>query len=145
MKKIATLFITSLLCMAAQAQGLGPAHARVNGTPIKKQAVTLGQLQERGLVRKAARKATDEKPITAAPEGRLLDNMYVNSHSFGLGWGSAYTQVVDGGLGGVVEGKDGYVYVKGPISQAYVWALGTPWVKCKKLAADTIEMCPILI
>lgn len=140
MKKIATLFITSLLCMAAQAQGLGPAHARVNGTPIKKQAVTLGQLQERGLVRKAARKATDEKPITAAPEGRLLDNMYVNSHSFGLGWGSAYTQVVDGGLGGVVEGKDGYVYVKGPISQAYVWSLGTPWVKCKKLAADTIEM-----
>ena len=55
MKKIATLFITSLLCMAAQAQGLGPAHARVNGTPLKKQTVTLGQLQERGLVRKAAR------------------------------------------------------------------------------------------
>lgn len=140
MKKIATLMITSLLCLAAQAQGFSPAHARVNGTPLKKQAATLAQLQERGIVHKAARKATDEKPIATAPEGRLLDNMYVNSTGFGLGWGSAYKQVVDGGLGGVVEGKDGYVYVKGPVSQAYVWSLGTPWVKCKKLTGDTIEM-----
>ena len=63
----------------------------------------------------------DEEPIMDAPEGTLHDNMYASSYAYGLGWGDVYIQNVDGGIGKVVEGTDGNLYIYNPISQGYIW------------------------
>ena len=89
---------------------------------------------------KPAKGTTNEKPLTETPAGRLVDNMYVTSNAYGLGIGQAYQQNVDGALGAVVEGSDGFVYIQQPLSQAYVLALGKPWMKAQRLAGDTILM-----
>ena len=66
-----------------------------------------------------------------APEGTLYDNMYASSFAYGLGWGDIYIQNVDGGIGKVVEGNDGNLYIYNPISQGYIWFSILPWIKAE--------------
>ena len=73
----------------------------------------------------------DEEPIMDVPEGILHDNMYASSSAYGLGWGDIYTQEVDGGIGKVVEGADGNLYIYNPISQGYIWFSILPWIKAE--------------
>lgn len=138
MKPIITLALCALTGLAAQAQ---LANTNVRTTPMKRQT-TLSQLRATShmAIKKAAPHKAEGEPITDAPAGTLIDNMYATSKGYGLGLGDTYVQNVDGGLGGVVEAEDGYIYVKAPISQAYVWLLGTPWIRCEKAAGDTIVM-----
>ncbi len=73
----------------------------------------------------------DEEPIMDAPEGTLHDNMYATSFAYGLGWGDIYIQDVNGGIGKVVEGTDGNLYIYNPISQGYIWFSILPWIKAE--------------
>ena len=73
----------------------------------------------------------EEEPIMEAPEGTLYDNMYATSFAYGLGWGDIYIQNVDGGIGKVVEGTDGNLYIYNPISQGYIWFSILPWIKAE--------------
>ena len=73
----------------------------------------------------------EEEPIMDVPEGTLYDNMYASSFAFGLGWGDIYIQDVDGGIGKVVEGTDGNLYIYNPISQGYIWFSILPWIKAE--------------
>ena len=73
----------------------------------------------------------EEEPIMDTPEGILHDNMYATSSAYGLGWGDIYIQEVDGGIGKVVEGTDGNLYIYNPISQGYVWFSILPWIKAE--------------
>lgn len=75
--------------------------------------------------------AEEEEPIMEAPEGVLYDNMYATSFAYGLGWGDIYIQDVDGGIGKVVEGADGNLYIYNPISQGYIWFSILPWIKAE--------------
>lgn len=79
----------------------------------------------------AAPMRVDEEPIMDVPEGILHDNMYASSSAYGLGWGDIYTQEVDGGIGKVVEGADGNLYIYNPISQGYIWFSILPWIKAE--------------
>ena len=72
-----------------------------------------------------------EEPIMDIPEGILHDNMYASSFAYGLGWGDIYIQDVDGGIGKVVEGTDGNLYIYNPISQGYIWFTILPWIKAE--------------
>ena len=72
-----------------------------------------------------------EEPIMDTPEGILHDNMYASSFAYGLGWGDIYIQDVDGGIGKVVEGTDGNLYIYNPISQGYIWFSILPWIKAE--------------
>ena len=73
----------------------------------------------------------EEEPIMDVPEGILYDNMYASSFAYGLGWGDVYIQNVDGGIGKVVEGTDGNLYIYNPISQGYIWFAILPWIKAE--------------
>ena len=73
----------------------------------------------------------EEEPIMEAPDGVLHDNMYASSFAYGLGWGDIYIQNVDGGIGKVVEGTDGNLYIYNPISQGYIWFSILPWIKAE--------------
>ena len=73
----------------------------------------------------------EEEPIMDVPEGTLYDNMYATSFAYGLGWGDIYIQDVDGGIGKVVEGTDGNLYIYNPISQGYIWFSILPWIKAE--------------
>ena len=79
----------------------------------------------------AAPRLVEEEPIMEAPEGTLYDNMYASSFAYGLGWGDIYIQNVDGGIGKVVEGNDGNLYIYNPISQGYIWFSILPWIKAE--------------
>lgn len=78
-----------------------------------------------------ARALAEEEPIMDVPEGTLYDNMYATSFAYGLGWGDIYIQDVDGGIGKVVEGTDGNLYIYNPISQGYIWFSILPWIKAE--------------
>ncbi|MBQ9577597.1 MAG: hypothetical protein IJV11_12055 [Muribaculaceae bacterium] len=73
----------------------------------------------------------EEEPIMDVPDGVLHDNMYASSFAYGLGWGDIYIQNVDGGIGKVVEGDDGNLYIYNPISQGYIWFSILPWIKAE--------------
>ena len=122
MKKTLLLMISAMVVAAASAAPQKLQNVKVNHQPLKAASMSLKKAHEDGLVAKPKKVSIKEGelPITDAPAGRLIDNMYVNSSAYGLGFGGIYYQAVDGGLGGVVEGDDGFLYVKGPISQAYV-------------------------
>ena len=79
----------------------------------------------------AAPARAEEEPIMDQPEGTLYDNMYATSFAYGLGWGDIYIQDVDGGIGKVVEGADGNLYIYNPISQGYIWFSILPWIKAE--------------
>ena len=79
----------------------------------------------------AAPARAEEEPIMDVPEGTLYDNMYASSFAYGLGWGDIYIQNVDGGIGKVVEGNDGNLYIYNPISQGYIWFSILPWIKAE--------------
>ena len=79
----------------------------------------------------AAPVLAEEEPIMDVPEGTLYDNMYASSFAYGLGWGDIYIQNVDGGIGKVVEGADGNLYIYNPISQGYIWFSILPWIKAE--------------
>ena len=79
----------------------------------------------------AAPARDEEEPIMDVPEGTLYDNMYATSFAYGLGWGDIYIQDVDGGIGKVVEGTDGNLYIYNPISQGYIWFSILPWIKAE--------------
>ena len=79
----------------------------------------------------AAPARAEEEPIMDVPEGTLYDNMYASSFAYGLGWGDIYIQNVDGGIGKVVEGTDGNLYIYNPISQGYIWFAILPWIKAE--------------
>ena len=79
----------------------------------------------------AAPVLAEEEPIMDVPEGTLYDNMYATSFAYGLGWGDIYIQNVDGGIGKVVEGTDGSLYIYNPISQGYIWFSILPWIKAE--------------
>ena len=79
----------------------------------------------------AAPVRAEEEPIMDVPEGTLYDNMYATSFAYGLGWGDIYIQNVDGGIGKVVEGTDGNLYIYNPISQGYIWFSILPWIKAE--------------
>lgn len=79
----------------------------------------------------AAPRLAEEEPIMDVPEGTLYDNMYASSFAYGLGWGDIYIQDVDGGIGKVVEGTDGNLYIYNPISQGYIWFSILPWLKAE--------------
>ena len=79
----------------------------------------------------AAPVRAEEEPIMDVPEGTLYDNMYASSFAYGLGWGDIYIQNVDGGIGKVVEGNDGNLYIYNPISQGYIWFSILPWIKAE--------------
>lgn len=142
MKKTLLLMISAMVVAAASAVPQKLQNVKVNHQPLKAASMSLKKAHEDGLVAKPKKVSIKESelPISDAPAGRLIDNMYVKSSAYGLGWGDIYYQDVDGGLGGVVEGDDGFLYVKGPISQAYVWGLGTPWIKCEYGENNTVVM-----
>ena len=73
----------------------------------------------------------EEEPIMDVPEGILHDNMFATSSAYGLGWGDVYIQEVNGGIGKVVEGTDGNLYIYNPISQGYIWFSILPWIKAE--------------
>lgn len=134
MKKTLLLGLAAVMGMSLQAQQLSTADQL--SQPMKRQGVTLSQRAEKAtFAAKKAKKvsAKAESPLLDQPAGQLFDNMYVTSEAYGLGWGDIYYQEVDGGYGAVVVGDDGCLYVKGPLSQAYVWSLGYPWIKCDKV------------
>ena len=79
----------------------------------------------------AAPARVEEDPIMDVPEGTLHDNMYATSSAYGLGFGDIYIQEVDGGIGKVVEGTDGNLYIYNPISQGYIWFSILPWIKAE--------------
>ena len=79
----------------------------------------------------AAPARVEEDPIMDVPEGTLHDNMYATSSAYGLGFGDIYIQEVDGGIGKVVEGTDGNLYIYNPISQGYIWFSFLPWIKAE--------------
>lgn len=138
MNKFLLLTGACLLALGMQAQPkMSIKDARVNTTPI---AMGSYSLSKAGLSKASEVKQNAETPVTEAPAGRLLNYMYVTSKAYGMGLGDIYTQNVDGGLGAVVEGTDGHIWVKAPISQAYIWSLGNPWLKCDKASGDTIVM-----
>ena len=117
MKRLITLlmFVTALLL---------PSMAAVQHMPAKP-GMRLSQFKAPAHVRVA------EEPIMEAPEGVLYDNMYATSFAYGLGWGDIYIQDVDGGIGKVVEGTDGNLYIYNPISQGYIWFSILPWIKAE--------------
>lgn len=140
MKHFTLLILTALFCLSGQAQNMQlPGTLRLNA-PMARQGSLSSMRAQNPRMKAPAKAETTEEPISETPAGRLVDNMYVNSESFGLGWGNFYTQSVDGGVAAVVEGTDGFVYVKAPVLQAYVWWLGFPWIKCEKAEGDTIVM-----
>lgn len=141
MKKSLLLGLAALMGLSLQAQQLTAATQLSH--PMKRQGITLSERAEKATfaAKKAHKVATKaEAPVTDQPAGVLFDNMYVTSEAYGLGWGDVYYQPVDGGYGAVVEGADGCLYVKGPLSQAYVWGLGYPWIKCEKSEGDVYVM-----
>ena len=117
MKKIFTL-------VALTAALLVPSVATAQRMPAKA-SMKLSQFKA------PARAVAQEEPIMEAPEGVLYDNMYATSFAYGLGWGDIYIQDVDGGIGKVVEGTDGNLYIYNPISQGYIWFSILPWIKAE--------------
>ncbi len=115
-------FITLIAVVAAL---LIPNVATAQHAPAKT-GMKLSQFKAPALVR-----ATEEEPIMDVPEGTLYDNMYATSFAYGLGWGDIYIQDVDGGIGKVVEGTDGNLYIYNPISQGYIWFSILPWIKAE--------------
>ncbi len=140
MKRTLLLSICAIAISAMASQRADIKTAPRNHTPLQSDTWKLSDVNHKAATKRLPQKASSESPISSAPAGQLFENMYVNSNSYGLGFGDIYYQVVDGGLGGVVEGNDGYIYVQAPISQAYVWGLGSPWLKCTKAQGDTIVM-----
>lgn len=141
MKKSLLLGLVAVMGFTAQAQQLTSVSTLSH--PMKRQGVTLSERAEKASFaakkgKKVAVKA--DQPLLDQPAGKLFENMYVTSESYGLGWGDVYYQPVDGGYGAVVEGDDGCLYVKGPLSQAYVWGLGYPWIKLEKGEGDAYVM-----
>ncbi len=147
MKKFTFLVAAvAMMAVTGSARDLRLPGVARNLTPVKRQC-TLSEREAKSgaegvmAIRKAKRNAEVTDTVTStAPAGKVTDNMYVNSEAYGLGWGSVYYQKVDGGIGGVDEANDGFVDVKAPISQAYVWGLGSPWIKCEKKDDDVIVM-----
>ncbi len=144
MKKL--LLLTAAVALAMGAQAVTVAGAHQLNAPMKRTGITLSQRasseQATMGLKKAGRVALNEGEtvISEPPAGNLFRNMYVYSDSYGLGWGDIYSQVVDGGIANIVEAEDGNLYVSGPISQAYVWALGSPYIKLTKNEDGTYTM-----
>ena len=115
-------FITLIAVVAAL---LIPNVATAQHAPAKT-GMKLSQFKAPAHVR-----ATEEEPSMDVPEGTLYDNMYATSFAYGLGWGDIYIQDVDGGIGKVVEGTDGNLYIYNPISQGYIWFSILPWIKAE--------------
>lgn len=115
-------FITLISLVAAL---LIPSVAMAQHMPAKT-GMRLSQFKAPAQVRDA-----EEEPIMDVPEGTLYDNMYATSFAYGLGWGDIYIQDVDGGIGKVVEGADGNLYIYNPISQGYIWFSILPWIKAE--------------
>ena len=115
-------FITLISLVAAL---LIPSVATAQHMPAKT-GMRLSQFKAPAQVRDA-----EEEPIMDVPEGTLYDNMYATSFAYGLGWGDIYIQDVDGGIGKVVEGADGNLYIYNPISQGYIWFSILPWIKAE--------------
>lgn len=118
MKRFITLIslVTALLI---------PSVATAQHVPAKT-GMRLSQFKAPAQVR-----AIEDEPIMDVPEGTLYDNMYATSFAYGLGWGDIYIQDVDGGIGKVVEGTDGNLYIYNPISQGYIWFSILPWIKAE--------------
>jgi hypothetical protein len=116
-------FITLITLVAAL---LIPSVTTAQHTPAKA-GMRLSQFKAPAKVQTRA----EEEPIMEAPEGILHDNMYATSFAYGLGWGDIYIQDVDGGIGKVVEGTDGNLYIYNPISQGYIWFSILPWIKAE--------------
>ena len=149
MKKFTFLSLAVAMAATMSATGILQSNVTRLQSPMKKQCslqeriskATEGDvLQAKIAGKRSVRTADAEAPISEPPAGTVFENMYVTSKAYGLGWGDVYYEEVDGGLGGVDVADDGYVYVQGPLSQAYVWSLGKPWIKCEKQTADTIVM-----
>lgn len=143
MKNLLLLGLAAMLAMGSQAANVKDAVKLTH--PMRSQHMTLSERAANAnatLVTNKAKKVAvkADAPITEAPAGTEYKDMYVTSESFGMGWGDVYYQKVDGGLGAVVEGNDGCLYIKGPISQAYVWGLGFPYIKCEKTGDNTYVM-----
>jgi len=116
-------FITLIAVVATL---LIPSMASAQRMPVKS-GMRLSQFKAPARVQLRA----EEEPIMDVPEGTLYDNMYATSSAYGLGWGDIYTQEVDGGIGKVVEGTDGNLYIYSPISQGYIWFSILPWIKAE--------------
>ena len=95
-----------LFAAASWAGGLRLAGVAQNQVPIKKQCSLSQRIAQSGegvlALKKAAKPMADVGTVISdAPAGTVYENMYVNSEAYGLGWGDAYYQKVDGGIGGV--------------------------------------------
>lgn len=117
MKRFITLMLVTALLI--------PSVATAQRMPAKS-GMRLSQFKTPAHVR-----AVEEEPIMDVPDGVLYDNMYATSSAYGLGWGDIYIQEVDGGIGKVVEGTDGNLYIYNPISQGYIWFSILPWIKAE--------------
>lgn len=150
MKKFTFLSLAVAMAATMSASGMMQGNVTRLQGPMKKQCSLHERisksaegdvLQAKIAGKRAVRTAdTGESPVSNPPAGTVFENMYVTSQAYGLGWGDIYYEDVDGGLGGVDVANDGFVYVQGPLSQAYVWGLGKPWIKCEKQTGDTIVM-----
>jgi len=116
-------FITLITLVAAL---LIPNFATAQHKPLKASGLKLSVFKA-----PAAPNLAEEEPIMDTPEGTLYDNMYATSSAYGLGFGDIYIQEVDGGIGKVVEGTDGNLYIYNPISQGYIWFSILPWIKAE--------------
>lgn len=147
MKKC-TLLVLAAACAVAvcSASELRLTTVASRQSPMKRQCSLSERVKMDGegvMTLKRAKKqasAVTDTLISSAPAGTVLADMYVNSEAYGLGFGDIYYQKVDGGVGGVDVADDGYLYVQAPISQAYVWGLGSPWIKCEKKEGDVVVM-----
>lgn len=147
MKKCTLLVLAMALSVAVgSATDLKLASVASNSLPMKRQyslSQRRGMSGEGVMTLKKAKKqasAVTDTLISTAPAGKVFADMYVTSDSYGLGLGSVYYQKTDGGVGGVDVADDGNLYVQAPISQAYVWGLGSPWIKCEKQADGVVVM-----
>lgn len=119
----------TIILIALVAALLIPSMDAAHRLPVKKN-LKLSNFKAATMIQKAQARAQEE-PIMDVPEGTLHDNMYASSSAYGLGWGDIYTQNVDGGIGKVVEGADGNLYIYNPISQGYIWFSILPWIKAE--------------
>lgn len=85
--------------------------------------------------------ASDEEPITKAPDGTLHENLVRSSTSFDVAYGQAFTDDVECMVGEFVDATDGYLYVKNP----FAFNKTETYMKLKKEGETAVLEGPQLI
>jgi hypothetical protein len=140
MRKITLLVVLALFATATFAQ----VQSRVGITNLQKAKIgnvqgTKTNLTYVDVLGHSSASATMKAPkkadiITDQPAGTLLDNFYRTGDSYYVYYGYITQRNVDGALGSIVEGTDGNIYIKSPITQYPI----PNWLKAEKGVGDTV-------